>query len=573
MKQMKKACPMLEVWLSLMLALLGMGAAAFSAAAQEPAAEQEPAAANQSAAEQPAAERSDVARFRQRVEAALSSNGAERGYWGALVVDAETGETLYALNADHYFKPASNIKLFTTTMALATLGPDFRARTTVETTGTLTRSGQLRGDLVLVGRGDANLSNRVFPFAKQGERAGPADKVLAELADQVVARGVKQIRGDIVADDSYFALARFPPGWTVDDTVWSYGAAVSAIAVNDNFLSLQVRPGAAAGAPVRISWEPWPGTYTVRNEARTVAAGTADATLVLSRDPESRVFRLGGTLAADAPARSLSLAVPEPAELAAEQLKRLLEARGVRISGRSRARHAGEPAPVAQASPAKVLAERLSPTLIEDMRLTNKMSQNLHAELMLRVAAKEAAGAETLEQALKFAAQFRESIGLAPGDVLQSDGSGLSRNGLATPQSVAGVLLYAARQTWGEDFASTLPVAGEDGTMENRMKGTAAVGRVWAKTGTINSAVALSGYATSLGGQRLVFSLFGNNNAGNGRDAAAVLDAICVAMVEELGTEIEAPAEAPAEQPAEPLGEPLAQPPNQPPAEAWSSQP
>jgi D-alanyl-D-alanine carboxypeptidase/D-alanyl-D-alanine-endopeptidase (penicillin-binding protein 4) len=181
------------------------------------------------------------------------------------------------------------------------------------------------------------------------------------------------------------------------------------------------------------------------------------------------------------------------------------------------------------------VAERLSPPLIEDMSLTNKMSQNLHAEMMLRVAAKETAGAETLEQALKFAAQFRESIGLAAEDVLQSDGSGLSRNGLATPQSVAGVLLYAARQTWGEAFASTLPVAGEDGTMENRMKDTAAAGRVRAKTGTINNSVALSGYALSLGGRRLVFSLFGNNYAGNGRDAAAVLDAICVAMVEEGG--------------------------------------
>jgi D-alanyl-D-alanine carboxypeptidase/D-alanyl-D-alanine-endopeptidase (penicillin-binding protein 4) len=249
----------------------------------------------------------------------------------------------------------------------------------------------------------------------------------------------------------------------------------------------------------------------------------------------------------------MSLAVPKPAKPTATQLKVLLEARGVRISGGSRARHSGEVAAVAHTGAPLVLAERASEALIEDMRLTNKLSQNLHAEMMLRVAAKEGAGAETLEQALKFAAQFRESIGLAPGDVLQSDGSGLSRNNLATPQSIAGVLLYAARQPWGLDFASTLPVAGEDGTMENRMKGTAAAGRVRAKTGTINSAVALSGYATSLRGQRLVFSLFGNNYAGNGRDAASVLDAICVAMVEELGTDAESSGQAP----AEPLGEPV----------------
>jgi D-alanyl-D-alanine carboxypeptidase/D-alanyl-D-alanine-endopeptidase (penicillin-binding protein 4) len=140
-----------------------------------------------------------------------------------------------------------------------------------------------------------------------------------------------------------------------------------------------------------------------------------------------------------------------------------------------------------------------------------------------------------MDDALKFAAQFRESIGLVPTDVTQADGSGLSRNGLVTPQSVVGVLSYAAKQTWGEAFASTLPIAGEDGTLENRMKNTAAAGRVRAKTGTINSAAGLSGYAATVSGERLIFSFFGNNNAGAARDSTTVLDAICVAMVEELG--------------------------------------
>jgi D-alanyl-D-alanine carboxypeptidase/D-alanyl-D-alanine-endopeptidase (penicillin-binding protein 4) len=482
-----------------------------------------------------AQERADVARFRERAETALTANGADKAYWGALIVDAASGDTLYSLNSGHYFKAASNMKLFTTTMALDTLGPEFRSRTTLEAEGTIDRSGLLRGDLVLVGRGDPNLSNRVFPFSGQGERSGATDKALAELVDQVAARGVKQIRGDVVADDGYFVLARYPSGWTVDDTVWSYGAAVSAIAVNENTLSLQVRPGMRAGMPARVAWDPWPGPYSARNEARTVAAGSADAMLSLARDPESKVFVLGGTVAADAPARILSLAVPEPAELAAAQLKRLLEARGIRVSGRSRARHAGDPEPQPRAGAAKIIAERLSPALIEDVRLTNKLSQNLHAELMLRVAARESAGARTMEDALKFAAQFRERIGLAAGDVVQTDGSGLSRNSLATPETIVGTLAYAARQPWGEAFAATLPVAGVDGTLENRMKNTAAAGRLRAKTGTINSASGLSGYATTVKGQRLIFSIFANNNAGAARDATTVMDAICVAMIEELG--------------------------------------
>jgi D-alanyl-D-alanine carboxypeptidase/D-alanyl-D-alanine-endopeptidase (penicillin-binding protein 4) len=483
------------------------------------------------------------------VEAALTANGAQKAYWGALVVDAETGETLYALNADHYFKAASNMKLFTTAMALATLGPDFRTRTSIETTGILSRNGLLRGDLVLVGRGDANLSNRVFPFTKNGERSGPANKALADLADEVVAHGLRQIRGDVIADDTYFTPARYPSGWTVDDTVWSYGAPVSAIAVNDNSLTLQVRPGARMGAPARLVWDPWPGPYSVRNETQTVAAGTPDAMLSLARDPESKVFVLGGALAADAPMRSLSLAVPEPAEFAAAQLKRLLEERGVRITGKSRARHAGEPGVQKPIEP-KVLAARLSPTLMEDVRLTHKLSQNLHAELMLRIAAREGAGAETLEDALKFAERFRDSIGIVPGDVTQADGSGLSRNGLLTPQSMVTLLSYAARQPWAEAFADTLPVAGEDGTLENRLKNTAAAGRVRAKTGTVNSTAGLSGYATTAGGKRLIFAFFGNNNAGVARDSTAVLDAICVAMVEELGASVATSGQEPSAEPA-----------------------
>jgi D-alanyl-D-alanine carboxypeptidase/D-alanyl-D-alanine-endopeptidase (penicillin-binding protein 4) len=280
----------------------------------------------------------------------------------------------------------------------------------------------------------------------------------------------------------------------------------------------------------------------VRNQTRTVAAGSADAMLSLARDPESKVFILGGTVANDAPPRMLQVAVPEPAELAATQLRRLLEARGVKVSGRSRARHADESAPPQTAPPAKTFAEKMSPALAEDLRLTNKLSQNLHAELMLRVAAREGANAMSLDDALKFGAQFYEQIGIAPGEVALSDGSGLSRNGLVTPQSVVKLLAYAAKQPWGAAYAASLPVAGEDGTLEFRMKGTAAAGRVQAKTGTINSAAGLAGYATSQRGERLIFAFYGNNNPGTSRDSTTVLDALCIAMAEELGTGAESPA-------------------------------
>ncbi len=186
-----------------------------------------------------------------------------------------------------------------------------------------------------------------------------------------------------------------------------------------------------------------------------------------------------------------------------------------------------------------VLAEHKSPALLEDVRLTNKLSMNLHAELLLRLAAREKAGATTMDDALAFATQFRQSIGIAPDDVQLTDGSGLSRGDLVTPQSVVQLLAYALRQPWGPDFVATLPVAGQDGTLENRMRGTAAAGQIHAKTGLVEHVDSLSGYATSRRGAHLLFSIFGNNTGTHGRDAANVVDSICVAMVEELASRAE----------------------------------
>jgi D-alanyl-D-alanine carboxypeptidase/D-alanyl-D-alanine-endopeptidase (penicillin-binding protein 4) len=537
--------------------------------------------AHSSAAAQ-GAMRSDVQRFAARAEAQLASHGADRGSWGLLVADADTEAVLYEKDADRYFAPASNAKLFTTALALATLGPEFRMRTTIETRGELSPEGRLAGDLILVGRGDPNLSNRKFPYDKDVERDGPPEKVLADLADQVVARGVRQISGDVIADDTYLSYERIPTGWTVDDIQWSSGAAVDAIAVNDNTFALELRPAAREGDPASFDAEPWAGFYTIDNQILTGARGSTVA-LRVSREPGSRIIRLSGSIPVGADPRTLTIAIEEPAEYAAALLTQLLEARGVKIFGQPRAMHSEPPAetmpardmgafprtpaspdaanlpsaqapsdaqtPGAPAAPAvsssapegsvaaaapTVLAEHISLPLAEDVRLVNKISENLHAELLLRVAARETSGAMTIEDALPFAESWRDAAGLPAGGALLTDGSGLSREDLVTPRAIVALLEYASRQSWGELFRSTLPVAGEDGTLADRMKATPAADRIQAKTGTLEHVNALSGYATSVGGAKLVFSFLSDDHAMPARDAEAVLDSIAVAMVEEI---------------------------------------
>jgi serine-type D-Ala-D-Ala carboxypeptidase/endopeptidase (penicillin-binding protein 4) len=172
----------------------------------------------------PGKNRSDVARFASRVQSALGEPHAQKVFWGILIVDRDSGETLYELNADRFFTPASNAKIFTTSLALATLGPDFRFRTTLETTGQLGADGRLAGDLVLVGRGDPDLSNRKFPYSGKVERDGPVEKILAEMADEAIAKGLKEIGGDIVCDDSYYPYDPYPAGWSIGDIFFTFGS-------------------------------------------------------------------------------------------------------------------------------------------------------------------------------------------------------------------------------------------------------------------------------------------------------------------------------------------------------------
>jgi D-alanyl-D-alanine carboxypeptidase/D-alanyl-D-alanine-endopeptidase (penicillin-binding protein 4) len=482
--------------------------------------------------------RADITRFRRRVDEALSQAGAANGLWGILVTDAATGEILYDRNSADHFTPASNAKLFTTALALATLGPDYRVRTTIATSGVLDASGLLDGDLVLIGRGDANLSNRKFPYEKKVERDGPPEKILAELADAVAARGVKEISGDVVADDSLFQLERAPTGWTVDDILWPYGAAVSAIAVNDNVFTLDARPGALAGDPATTSLNPASDFYTIQNLIHTGPRGS-EQKLSVVREPGSRLIRISGTMPEGGPARGLTIAIEEPAEYAANLLAQLLETRGIHVHGVARGLHAfdiNDPAISPANHPAgNILAEHASLPLAEDIRLTNKNSENLHAELLLLLAAHEKAGATNYEQAEKYASEFFRTAGIADGDVALSDGSGLSRQDLVTPRAVVQLLRYAASQPWGELYRSSLPVAGEDGTLTDRMKNTSAAGRIFAKTGTFEHVNTLSGYATTLSGAHLTFSILGNNNNSPAQTVDGVLDAIAVAMVEELG--------------------------------------
>jgi D-alanyl-D-alanine carboxypeptidase/D-alanyl-D-alanine-endopeptidase (penicillin-binding protein 4) len=252
--------------------------------------------------------------------------------------------------------------------------------------------------------------------------------------------------------------------------------------------------------------------------------------LTLLREPGANFVTVKGSLPAKSPARKLVLAIEEPAQHAAVLLKRLLEERGIRVGGVARARHdhvesSGDPV---------VLAEHVSVPLGDAVKLVNKISQNLHTEMLLRTVARQSGLWAATDEMMKVPADFYAAAGIPPGDVIQTDASGLSRHDLVTPRAIVTLLSFARKQSWFETYYASLPVAGTDGTLEDRMKDTPAVGRIHAKTGSVEHVRTLSGFAETPSGRRLIFSFLSNNQGGKSHEAADALTGLCVAMLEEF---------------------------------------
>jgi len=466
-----------------------------------------------------------------RIEALLSQPDLRRAFWGIDIVNLDTGTAVYTHNEDKLFTPASNTKLFTTAATMALIGPDYRFRTTVETTGTVDRYGRLTGDLVLVGRGDPNLSGRTLPYNLRTERTLPAIRVLEDLADGAVRSGLKFVDGDVVADDAFFAYERYGEGWSQDDLVWSDGAPVSALTVNDNVVFVSILPAVRAGDRAFVSMTPTSNYYQVDNRVMTTPPGTGPRKIFINREPGSRQLTLWGNMPVDDPGANEALAIEDPAEFAAQLFRELLQQRGVVIYGRARARHlelaslgtvsvttiasskgsegGGSAVP---ANAALVLASYQSQPLIEDVRVINKVSQNLHAEILLRLLGREKGTAGTIEGGEEVLRGFLTRSGISPEEYVFYDGSGLSRENLVTPQAVVKLLTFVSSQPWAEQYRNTLPVAGVDGSLADRFKNSPASGRVQAKTGSLNHVNALSGYINTAHGRHLAFSIICNNH-------------------------------------------------------------
>ncbi len=464
-------------------------------------------------ADAPPAPAAKAQTLQQQVEATLAT--APQGTrFGLLVVD-EAGRVVVSVNPDQRFIPASNTKMFTTAAAYALL-PEMDQPDGESGTEVVLVAGRKGQDVVLRGRGDARMSS------------APDCTVdcLAALADAVAAR-TRRVQ-DVVGDDTFWPDQRWVPGMSWNNIPTDSGTATSALNLDNNELRITVTPGVPGKAP-GVAGSPY---FRLRNEAVTIAPG-GKLSLAIDRPVNSLELRLYGEIPADAKPWSELAGIDDPAHYAAWVFKGMLETRGVKVTGKIRASHRApqlrdQPQPAGGIAPLTMpgmapLAKLSPPPLAEDVVIINKVSQNLHAQVLFRrLGDLEGTGSE--QWATKAMNGLFERAGIPRSSYDFSDGSGMSTYNRVSPRAAVALLRWIDQQPWGPAWHDSLPVAGKDGTLRRRLIGTPLEGNLTAKTGTLNATNALSGTFRTGKGKRFTFAFFAND-VPDGASALAVMEA------------------------------------------------
>jgi D-alanyl-D-alanine carboxypeptidase/D-alanyl-D-alanine-endopeptidase (penicillin-binding protein 4) len=482
----------------------------------------------------------DLWEVQAKIQNVLLRPELQRGQIGVKIVSLDTSKTVFDVNSEKYFMPASNMKSYTVAAALEKLSPEFRFVTSVFAPVIPDANGIIKGDLTIFGRGDVSFSTAFYE--------GDYYKGLDALADKIAQSGVKRIEGDLVGDESYFTGNAIPHSWEWDDLQWYYGAEISALAVNDNAVDLSIKPAGEVNSPCSVLVLPANTVMKIVNRCLTSAAGSK-RDLQVFKKIDQNVVEISGTMPMEDKEYKGYVAVSRPAQLFVEMLRGRLMQKGIVVTGQNKVINAKDKEFTAIVStvPPVEIARLESPPLALIAAKTLKPSQNTYTETILWTLGEQIGRKQELALAidensikklqqtssadvgLKSVQRFLNEIGIAPDSVIQWDGSGLSRHNLITPNSAVALYTYMSKSRYTNVWRDALTIGATDGTLKNRFKDTIAAGNVRGKTGTIDQVSSLSGYVSTAAGERMVFSIL-VNGVNDVRLRQAAIDEIVVAL-------------------------------------------
>lgn len=464
----------------------------------------------------------------KQIDEAIEKSELASARWGISVVSVTDGRTVYSRNADRLFTPASNMKIFTTGVALDLLGSDYRWRTSVYADTQPDASGTIGGNLRLYGRGAPDL-------VAQRSNNNPS---LAQLAEDLYNRGVRRVSGNVIGDESYFRGETVGDGWQWNDLQWYFGAEASALTINGNEIDISILPPNKTGPLPVVNLSDANGYMSVQNNMAAATRGGV-LTVGLHRGLSDNNVTVWGEFPSGSKGFGARLSVHNPALWAARLFIAALRARGISVEGTAEDRDSRQPAN-ARFEPAHAveLAFVSSKSLGDIAKETNKESVNLNAELILRtlgrergvmVAAPDPAGREPGddESGLAVIRLWLTRTEIPTQGIALHDGSGLSRLDLVTPESLSRFLIAVSKTARGPVFRQSLPVSGRDGTLGGRLRDITDL--VAAKTGALTYDTALSGYLTTAGGKELAFSIIANDQTAHA-SSARVIDQIVLIL-------------------------------------------
>ncbi len=464
--------------------------------------------------------------LQQKLTEVVSQPNYAAAFWGVKVVSLDSGKTLFEHNPEKLFSPASNSKLYTVALALDRLGADYRIKTSLYAKDRPDKSGQLKGDLIVYGRGDPTINARL--------NGGDLYKAFGPLIAALTNAGVKSITGDIVGDDTYFRGPPYGSGWVWEDLENYYGAEISALTLNDNYLTVNIKPGDRVGAPCSLTFTNATSWITVSNRTETVEKA-GRRRLHLYRPLGENVTYISGQMPIGEAASAEDITLHNPAGFFATAFKEALTRGGIKVKGKARSVNwldvQGHPT---NCSNLVELGYVESLPMSALAREVLKPSQNLYTDLLLAHVGEKSRSADTRpdetseDLGIRELNKFLGEVGVKKGDTLFEEGSGLGRDNLTTPNATVTLLKFMKQSPAATAYYDGLPIAGVDGTIRNRMKGTPAAGNMHAKTGTLRWAISLSGYVTSAAGEHLAFSIMLNrfHNADPRASGRTDLDAI-----------------------------------------------